>query len=851
MAAWEEAPVVDTKGPAWAAAPVVAPAAPTPAPVEKVSPLVQESKPEAVGKNNAVGAFKQMAELQHKHGQELVDVGNEMVKNPSLWNAGALALTALGTTVSPLTDAIQAFAVSPSTTAARVDKKYDEFWANSISMALPLATGVKGVAEAAKALPKVVQYALGTAGKIPQAVAPSNVVSGLSDILYTMKKGFKADQVETIEKVKQFAKSNPTYKQEAENLFYASEEKGFKLSPAAQQMKAQFVDPLLKETLMLREQIRGLGLDVGEDVKGIGYMHRVPKDIGEHSLFETISGVSPQQLNSLSKFASALQERTAFKIVDGKGWEYVATRDPDAKTFQVWKNGKVVGGNHKYTTKEWDEGTLKVGGVEGRRIDATTREIETHTPIRYYHDPIGSLIDAKTRLSEVYAHAKFLSELTKAPEFDNIAVNAAKVKPGSIPKDWRSVDGLPMNFATYRWKPEIAEVLDDFIGKNTRNNPYQMLGKASRFITGSLFWNPLPHEFNVLDHAVVQKGLFGFFNPLKIPMRAETGLQAIKAVWNRDDTYLRFAREGAGIMSPDIFTKDFAKQIMTTLGNKPEMNAVAKAWGYLNPAAMVKGVYRASQKNLWAVNDVIMIQAYLEKEASGLGAQAAIKEVEKHIPNYRVPSRVAFSRAVSQGLQNPAITAFGRYEYGRMASYGNMVRDALGPSRSLSDRAHAVDQMAMLYFMSQVAYPMLADPIAKAVTGNRNATANRFGANAIPFWMTQYFHNDKSLSQVVGSTFLEAPALKITQELVSNKDLFTGQPLMETPTDAMKFMMDQVPPVKDIHDIATGKQSPGQFAAKTVGIKSPTDKQVIAREVYKKRDATRLKNKRKKQGYSE
>src|SRR2546425_9755755 len=119
MPSWENAPAIDEpKGPAWAEAPVVAPAPPVP-----VSPMVQESRPESVGKNGAIGTFKQMAELQHRHGQELVDVGTEMVKHPSMWNAGALAITALGTAASPITDAIQSFAVSPSTTAAGVNKK--------------------------------------------------------------------------------------------------------------------------------------------------------------------------------------------------------------------------------------------------------------------------------------------------------------------------------------------------------------------------------------------------------------------------------------------------------------------------------------------------------------------------------------------------------------------------------------------------------------------------------------------------------------------------------------------------------------------------------------------------------
>lgn len=513
--------------------------------------------------------------------------------------------------------------------------------------------------------------------------------------------------------------------------------------------------------------------------------------------------------------------------------------DKKGSGFTVYQSGKIVG-KGKATPAELKAGDVTFGNRQWKKGQATTKELEANTPLRYHHDALASAIGSNVELTKVYNNVRFLEDFLKSPIKDKIMTK------GASPPDWREVSDIPQ-LRGYKFEPRIANVLQDFNGSRGTELG-ENIGKVSRILTGSLFWNPLPHIFNVLDHAIVQRGLVsGWANPMAYPRLMRTTIAAARAVTQQTPEYARFIKEGAGLMYPNVLVNDFSAKVLKQLGSDPKMNPVAKAWGYVSPAEMVKRIYSFSRHALWMGNDIIMMQAYLEREMTNPGS--VIRDVERHIPNYRIPDKVLGSRMISEFLRSPVALAFGRYDYGRMASYGAMMKDLVGKDATLADRAKALDQMAMIGFMGLVVYPLLMDNAAKAITGNNNATVQRFGASTIPFLVYEYLHGDKEYNQVLSSSFPEGMAIKSALELKNDRDLFTGKHLIEEPADVATFIGHQLSPLYTAGRIAEGKQTAGQFALQSVGIKSPTSEQLEKNKAFKQREkAHHEKEMRKRRG---
>lgn len=664
---------------------------------------------------------------------------------------------------------------------------------------------------------------------------------------HTINQQQQAEKLKTLQRLKAIGHDSGKYQSVKEDILANVEDPSHPLNAVGQQYKQQVVAPLQQEVADLRKKIEAYGVDVGEDQRA--YIPRITVDNPHPSIFKTAGKLNPNSVqNYLSTKTDRFKNRTAFAIVDGQGNRAIATYDHGSKTLTTWAGNKMTG-KDKLSSADYKAGAFKFMGKDVKKDMATVKEIEANTDIRYFHDPVAALVDAKTKMQGVLNNLDFLEAYVSNPK------SGSKVAlPGmKAPEDWRTVPGMPGRFAGLKYEPHMAEALEDIIGKGG-DGFYDKVGNVSRLITGSMFWNPMPHIFNVFSHSIVEKGLIGIVNPLDLPNKVSSTARAIKAVTTQNDDYIRYLKAGGGLMSPSVFNHDFTGQVMTALGNRPEMGAVAKAWGYANPAHLAERVMAASRKSLWGVNDIIMMQAYLEHEGRGQTMAQAIADVDRHIPNYQMPTRVMFhndlGRFISKSLRDPSVFAFGRYDYNRLASYGHMVTDLIGKDRSIGDRAHALDQLAMLGFTSMVIYPFLMDPIAKALTGDDRATAHRFGAQSIPWWFYEAYEGKKEPATIASSMFLPAPGPKVAAEIMGNRDMWSGKKLFDTPAHAMGFATDQVPPVKEMKDLATGKVTPSQAAVRDfLGIDNAfmSEKQKNAKDKYERMRQRRLERQRYKQ----
>lgn len=642
----------------------------------------------------------------------------------------------------------------------------------------------------------------------------------MRDRLYTLGKTNEARGLDMIKYLKENA---PKDYAEHSKAIYEHLDQGKPLEGRAKEIHDQVIRPLQeanKATLRALKSLNddGFHINVGEIIEDYGF-HRVRVD-SRPSFMNILGRESYPFIRGFSTTSPSALDRTVHSYTTASGESMIGIKQKGGK-IALYDGGKVVAkGTLNPKTLE-----LKSGDKVFQQHRASISNIEKQTPLRYYKEPLLAELDASFRLGTALNNAQFLKALPSMPGFEEFG---KKVKEGEAgPQGWKR----PNDFALgkYYFEPRMAEAINDFLG-DRGESASKYLAKVNRILVGSLFWNPLPHIVNVLDHAIVEKGLVGLAT--NVPGNISAGITAYKEVSNLGPKYLAYLKEGGGLMYPDTLLSDFTGQVLNAIGSKEHLAPMARAMGYANPIEMVKKVYGASRQSLWKWNDIIMMQGYLVKEAKGMSKIEAMKEVEKHIPNYRLPERVLGSRVLQKVLADPTFTTFGRYDYGRLASYGNMVKELIGKDSSIKDRAHALDQMAMLGLMGVVIYPMMLDTFAQALTGNKNAQWTRFGSAAIPSLLYDVWQGKELLSNVPSRMFHVSPMIELIPQIMSNKDLHTGDAFAHDPQEMLAKVASHIAPVNLMQQQEAGKQTPSQIFYNAIGIRSPTDEQLAKKEKY-------------------
>lgn len=172
---------------------------------------------------------------------------------------------------------------------------------------------------------------------------------------------------------------------------------------------------------------------------------------------------------------------------------------------------------------------------------------------------------------------------------------------------------------------------------------------------------------------------------------------------------------------------------------------------------------------------MLLLQRQFELEAKGMDSRQAIKEAERWIANYRVPAQVAKSRFLSQLLTRNELLSFGRYDYGKWRALGEMVKPFV--KGDVKGSADAAGKMAVLGAMMAWGYPMM-DKMVQAVTGNENARVHRGGEMLMVDAATRLSQGDIGWAQAMGSMISPSPVVEGVPEILSNRNLFTGQDLI-------------------------------------------------------------------------
>ncbi|HEX5464451.1 MAG TPA: diguanylate cyclase [Burkholderiales bacterium] len=492
-------------------------------------------------------------------------------------------------------------------------------------------------------------------------------------------------------------------------------------------------------------------------------------------------------------------------------------------------------------------------GKRYRIGEATANEVEAATGgnVEYHRNVLGKLLDEYVANRQVQRQTEFLDALKASPAFAEIATQD-HVK---APDNWRPVT-LPQ-FHGYVMEPYTAEVLNHYAAtmRGERRVPY--LSAANDLLRKAMFSIlPVWHDFNLTDIALTQRGVTGFATPQGIARLVKTMGPAIKEVMTLGPKYQRLSERGAplmransmlGMVTPEAFA-DIVNSLGRELDEKPELHPIAKALGYVPGKVWdaAKWWGKHAQQSIWTYNDVVAMQAIMEREAQGMSEDEAVKEVFSILPNYRLPQGKRLLNIVT----HPDISWFARYHLGLFRAYGHMIKDLVRKNATLKQRARALDQLAMVGLLSMVVYPLL-DALVQQASDNKKAHVARFGLSAIPYDLYKWTKGQESLIHFLVKQFTPAPGTYEFLQQAFNRDFWSGDQVAPFYDTTWEAMVDRVKHLKGtiipLSNYLEG-QTPVEGALRQIGFEIPAER---ADKIRKKHEKELIKRRREAEYFRE
>lgn len=515
-----------------------------------------------------------------------------------------------------------------------------------------------------------------------------------------------------------------------------------------------------------------------------------------------------------------------------------------------WDKGKARGLGPVPFEEEYKSGDKIAGGTLRH---ATEEEIETHSPYRYVKDYQAVLYGKYAETREMARNYQAIEALKESPDFGKIAhkISSGKEMPEGFARP-KFLDRLP-NLEGYAFETRTAQIIEDFARVRTPN----MLNRISGLLIQNMMLNPLPHMFNEAMHLYNARGLTGWVTPAGIGRFFKHTTSAVRSVITQDESYRDIIKSGGHMLAPgtrfNAIEDSLYKKGVDEFAKTPEFKDLAKSLGK-STKDLYLGLSKASSKAMWVTRDIMYMQYVNELKATkGLSTADAVKEAERHMPNYQLPERVGnkvlgakLSRGLSEFLNNPNVSVFSRYHYGMVKSMIETAKD-VGAIRKgkegLQEFKEGMDTVAAIAVALSVLYPLM-DMAAQELTGNKNAKQRRAGPYHVINAVTEVAEGTKEPQAVLASVFTFNPALLGLAQLGVDRQLYNGQPIYH-PTDSAEviakdvgtYLAKQVPSVSTslrVSDESGG--GAGQLIAQQIDIQSPSQKQVDRIEKIRHRD---------------
>lgn len=553
---------------------------------------------------------------------------------------------------------------------------------------------------------------------------------------------------------------------------------------------------------------------------------------------------------------SAAKERAIFAHELPDGTRNIISFKDDS--IIRWENG-----TPKQYMKKLPDQDLRAGDQLGRGTikEATLDEVELNTPYRYSRN-LSAVTG--TRLTELRDLARVHEWIKQFKNSDYFKTVAHEIKPGvDAPKGYirpEHLEKMPQ-LNNYVFDPRVAEILEDF-NKTWQPN---FLTETSNALVKNMMLNPLKHMHNELIHWFINRGASGFLTPKGILQFAETLPKAIDEVMNRGPVFREIMNQGGSVMSANVrnnalLDKAF-KENLNIVSKDPRFVEYAKRLGR-SPLDLYEGISKFSNKSMWTVRDILYTQLVLETMNKGkVDMATAIKSVERHMPSYRLPSRIGekvlganVSRLASKMLQNPSFVIFARYKHGMLSSLLNTSKDLLmldpKVKKSKQFKEGADSALAMAIAIGGV-YALL-DSFAQALTGDQDAKVRRAGVLHLFDAVGEISNSKKDPYSLLSAIITFNPTLQALFQLAANYELYNRRNIYNVEddwdliaTDVGKYTLKTVPMAGET--LQVGSEYGGgfkQWLAKQFDIKTKTFEQKTREEEQVERRKSAAENRK-------
>lgn len=631
------------------------------------------------------------------------------------------------------------------------------------------------------------------------------------------------------------------------------------LTPTEKELYQKYFEPMRTEVQRLTEyaQKEGLIPTYGKDKDFASRKSMFnPKEqtvLGAYK--EAILGRDyTEQRRAESGITDAGEQRTYFVLEDAKGKRDVVSIVPTEKGTVITPIRNKVLQRDKATFLPEGVSTLTGDKVLGKTIrEATIPELELNTGTTYAKDYSLVMGERLADLKEQIRLNEWQKDLIASPEFKQIAWKGKDSfqKPPEGFRQLEFTDRMP-KLRDYYFENRYAEMLDDF-NKPLESNAFT---KINNTLVTNMMLVPIAHMHNELFHWGVTRGMSGFINPKKVLSTFPELINASKEVLGRGNLYKQILREGGSTMSANVRNSTYLEKSfndsLNIMGKTEGFKDIAKAVAR-SPADLYAGIYKASNKSMWTVRDILYTQLIMEKQKAGMSLKEAIDSVERHMPNYRLGSRLItqkpIGRELSKVMGNRKYFLFARYHAGMLGSAKNTLKDLamLDPNVKKSKQfKEGLDSALAIGIAMSVLYPLLDDvatmvaDVVAGTTGDEGKIAKaklrRPGISHVFDTIYEVAGNEKDAYSLASILMTPSPVLSLGVETAMNKELYNSKPITNMANDPeviadqyLSYLFRKVPQASQAMQASNedyGAGSAGIILRNFFDIKSQTQNQI-------------------------
>lgn len=496
----------------------------------------------------------------------------------------------------------------------------------------------------------------------------------------------------------------PELTPEVEQKLYAHAENDFSegiLTDDEEALYEKHIEPVRERNKEIFKEVRSEGKKLGvfdEEIDELhpGYMHRMRQGgtadldramgIDDH---DPATGASVGHGGTYQ--APSTKSRSYFALVDKGGARKIIHVENghvyDAATGKLIKSRQKLGDNFRATPG------AKING--STIAHAKTSEIESAVgdPDMYIKSASASVWNNYLELERMRDRLALVRRTQE--RFIHEGMATRNIKEAREFK-WAATK-FPGMQGVYMDK-RLASAMDKFAPRDIEENVGEYMLRVQRFMTSSMFWNPLPHGRNVFMHALIERS-WDNFKPWTYPGAAIDARRAFTDVATNSELYQEVQKVGAATMFPRVANRHVFDKLVEGFEKGQSQSAIASLASKM--AMPVKQLHelvyvKFAQQSLWFSNDMAIMQRVREKirRVPGMTVAKAVEELHKDIPDYRIWSEILFpgkpGRMFSQLIGHryiPIVSVFNRFHYSVAKTYLYPAADIVKGLKNIKDPA--------------------------------------------------------------------------------------------------------------------------------------------------------------------